>query len=317
MIDSIHGPVVLTTATSAIHDTGPLHPERPARITAALVGVRRAGAEVRTAAAADERTLTQIARVHPPPYLEEMERSIASGARLFHSADNAVSAGTWRAATDAVAAALEGAEAIMERSVRRGFVIARPPGHHAERSMAMGFCFFNTIAIVAETLLSDPAIQRIAIVDFDVHHGNGTQHHFEDRPDVLFASIHRWPFYPGTGANSERGSGQGEGATVNVPMPEATGDAQWLREFERKIARSVDEFRPDFILVSAGFDAHERDPLGGMRLSSSAYASMTATLTELADRHSDGRLLSLLEGGYDLEGITDSVQQHVGEMLKS
>jgi acetoin utilization deacetylase AcuC-like enzyme len=175
----------------------------------------------------------------------------------------------------------------------------------------MGFCFFNTIACAAEWLREQPAIERVFIFDFDVHHGNGTQHLFEERNDVYYASMHRYPFYPGTGAANEIGAGAGRGFTKNIPFGEGTGDAKYLDAVEETIVRILDEYQPNAILLSSGFDAHRRDPLGGMRVTEEAYGEMTRRIVEAAERHCDGRVLSLLEGGYDPEGLAASVAEHV------
>ncbi len=235
-----------------------------------------------------------------------------SGQRLFHSLDNPISNGSYAAARTAVSIALDAASQIWtEDKTSKAFVIARPPGHHALKNQAMGFCFFNTIACVADWLLEREAFERIFILDWDVHHGNGTQELFEDREDVFYASLHRYPFYPGTGSASEIGVGPGRGCTLNIPLEGATGDALYLRAFERSVIPAIDAFEPDAILVSAGFDAHYRDPLGGMRVTEEGFAEMTRMLVYAASRHGGGKLLSLLEGGYDPEGLASSVQSHL------
>ncbi|HEX9407414.1 MAG TPA: histone deacetylase [Thermoanaerobaculia bacterium] len=294
------------------HDTGFGHPETAARIDAAIEGVRRAGMPeqiVREPQPHDE-TSRVIAKVHAEDYEQELDDACRTGMRLFHSLDNPISAQTFAAARAAVSTALRAAEEML-KTQKRAFVIARPPGHHAERVEAMGFCFFNTIACVAEWLREQNGIERVFIFDFDVHHGNGTQHLFEERDDVFYASMHRYPFYPGTGAADEIGIGKGRGFTKNLPFPEGTGDAQYLRAVEDDIVRVIDDYRPNAILLSAGFDAHRRDPLGGMRVSEQAYGEITRRIVEAAERHAAGRVLSLLEGGYDMEGLAASVDEHV------
>ncbi|HEY8849005.1 MAG TPA: histone deacetylase [Thermoanaerobaculia bacterium] len=294
------------------HDTGIGHPENSARIDAALQGVARGGFDesiVRDLAPHSD-TERIIARVHSADYERELEQACRSGMRLFHSLDNPISTQTFAAARAAVATALSAADAMLHEN-RRAFVIARPPGHHAERVQAMGFCFFNTIACVAEWLREQNGIDRVFIFDFDVHHGNGTQHLFDEREDVFYASMHRYPFYPGTGAASEIGMGSGRGFTKNIPMSGGDGDAQYLRAVEDDIVRIIDDYRPDVILLSAGFDAHRRDPLGGMRVSEQAYGEITRRIVEAAERHAAGRVLSLLEGGYDMEGLAASIDEHV------
>jgi acetoin utilization deacetylase AcuC-like enzyme len=296
------------------HETGPGHPETAARIDAALEGVKRAALRERlvTDAPAHPETDRIIAKVHSAEYAEELERAAQSGFRLFHSLDNPISTGTYTAARAAVGTALTAADEIWKRrEIDRAFVIARPPGHHAERVRAMGFCFFNTIACAAEWLLEQPDIERVFIFDWDVHHGNGTQQLFEERDDVYYASIHRYPFYPGTGAAREIGIGRGRGYTRNIPLEQGLGDSSYLRALEEQILPAIDEYQPDAILISAGFDAHKRDPLGGMSVSENAFGEMSRRIVEAAGKHSEGRVLSLLEGGYDPEALAASIAQHL------
>ncbi|MHB0968882.1 MAG: histone deacetylase family protein [Thermoanaerobaculia bacterium] len=300
------------------HDTGDGHPETAWRLDAALEGVARASLEgqvvkdLATPAEADR----LIAKVHAADYARELETASAEGWGYFHSTDNPISAGSYAAARSAVAATLGAASALWREKTReRAFVVARPPGHHAEKTLAMGFCFFNTIAIAAEFLRELPGIERVFILDWDVHHGNGTQHLFESREDIFYASLHRYPFYPGTGAASERGVGAGLGTTLNVPFHGGVGDVTYLAAIEKTIIPAIDDFRPQAILVSAGFDAHARDPLGGMRVTAEAFGTMTRRVVEAASRHTEGRVLSLLEGGYDREGLASSVAEHVAAMV--
>ncbi|MEA2490619.1 MAG: hypothetical protein QOH21_2411 [Acidobacteriota bacterium] len=296
------------------HDTGIGHPETSSRLDAALEGVDRAGLTDRVLRDALEHpdTARIIAKVHSAEYSEELDRSARAGFRFFHSMDNPISSATFSAARAAVAASLVAVSDIWERQEsKRAFVIARPPGHHAERANAMGFCFFNTIACVAEWLREREGIERVFIFDFDVHHGNGTQHLFEERDDVYYASIHRFPFYPGTGAAGEIGIGPGRGFTKNIPLAAGEGDPAFLRATEDEIVRIIDDYRPHAILLSSGFDAHRRDPLGGMNVTEAAYGQLTQRLVESATRWCDGRLFSLMEGGYDREGLAASVAEHV------
>ena len=208
--------------------------------------------------------------------------------------------------------AAEKARDLVERTLRRGKADALQPAFaHAERLQPMGFCFFNTIACVAEWMREQPGIERVFVFDFYVHHGNGTQALFWDRDDVFYASMHRFPFYPGTGATSEIGEGAGRGCTLNIPFEQGLGDAAYLRGVEDVIVRAIDAYQPQAILLSSGFDAHRRDPLGGMRVTEQAYGEITRRIVEAAAHHSGGRVLSLLEGGYDMEGLTASVAEHV------
>jgi acetoin utilization deacetylase AcuC-like enzyme len=298
------------------HDTGVGHPETAARLDAALAGVVRAGlsAQINRETAEHRDTNRLIAKVHSADYERSLEEASRSGMRLFHSIDNPMSSQTFAAARPAVGAALTAAEEMMQSEAGRAFVIARPPGHHAERLEAMGFCFFNTIACVAEWIREQPGMDRVFIFDFDVHHGNGTQSLFWDRDDVFYLSMHRFPFYPGTGAASEIGSGAGHGTTLNIPLEGGLGDAAYLRSVEDVVVRAVDAYQPQAILLSSGFDAHRRDPLGGMRVTEQAYGEITRRVVETAARHSGGRVLSLLEGGYDMEGLAASVAEHVNAL---
>lgn len=296
------------------HETPPGYPENAGRLDSALEGVRRAGLEgaVTTSLSKAIETDRIIAKVHSRNYALQLAAACGDGFKMFHSHDNPISRQSYAAACTAVASSLTAAEEIWEKgAAKRAFVIARPPGHHADREEAMGFCFFNTIACVAERLRELPGIERVFILDWDVHHGNGTQSIFEDRDDVFYASIHRFPFYPGTGAAHELGFGKGRGLTKNFPMSGGTGDTAYLDTIESSIVPLIDDYRPQAILVSAGFDAHRRDPLGGMRVSEQAFGLMTRMIVAAAEKHCAGRLLSLLEGGYDPEGLTTSVEEHV------
>jgi acetoin utilization deacetylase AcuC-like enzyme len=308
---------IYTASVFSRHDTGFDHPERPARIDASLRGVERAGlsgALVHDASSHPDTTRI-IHKTHVPEYERDFERAVRAGNRYFHSIDNPISSASFAAARAAVAVSLGAVEDIWRHGEsKRAFVIARPPGHHAERAEAMGFCFFNTIACVAEWLREQPGVERVFIFDYDVHHGNGTQHLFEERDDVYYASIHRYPFYPGTGAAGEIGKGKGRGFTTNIPLRAGQGDAAYLRATEDEIVRIIDDYRPDAILLSSGFDAHRRDPLGGMNVTEDAYGELTRRIVECAERSCGGRVLSLLEGGYDMEGLAASVAAHVGAL---
>jgi acetoin utilization deacetylase AcuC-like enzyme len=314
---------VLNVYTSSVfyrHDTGFDHPERPARLDAAIEGVGRAGLATRIVRDAVSHPDTDriIQKVHSAEYERDVEDAARSGSRFFHSLDNPISSGSFAAARTAVGTALTAAAALWETNdVSGAFVIARPPGHHAERVQAMGFCFFNTIACVAEWLRERQGMERVFIFDFDVHHGNGTQHLFEARDDVYYASTHRFPFYPGTGAAEEMGEGAGRGFTKNIPLRAGEGDAALLRATEDEIVRIIDDYQPQAILLSSGFDAHRRDPLGGMNVTEGGYGELTRRMAECADRWCGGKLFSLLEGGYDLEGLAASVAHHLEAMNES
>lgn len=308
---------IYTASVFYRHQTGFDHPESPSRLDAALDGVTRMGLQDAIVKDADVHpdTTRIIHKTHSPEYEREFEHAVRAGFRYFHTGDNPISTASFSAARAAVACSLTAIEDLWTRKEsKRAFVIARPPGHHAERAAAMGFCFFNTIACVADWLREQAGVERVFIYDFDVHHGNGTQHLFEGRDDVYYASIHRYPFYPGTGAASEIGTGKGRGFTKNIPVSAGEGDAAFLRATEDEIVRIIDDYAPQAILLSAGFDAHRRDPLGGMNVTEHAYGELTRRMVECAERHCGGRLFSLLEGGYDMEGLAASVAAHLGAL---
>ena len=285
-------------------------PEVPSRLRGILDRLESSpwevvrGGEERAARAA-------VLDVHDTAYVDRLERAAARGDGLIDSADTPLSAGTLTAAWAAVETILRAADWVVDGEpaggARRAFAAVRPPGHHAERAMAMGFCYFNNVAVAAEHLVGARGLDRVAILDFDVHHGNGTQHLFEERSDVFFASLHQHPFYPGTGMASETGRGAGRGATLNVPLAAGGTDGVYEAAFRDRVLPAVREFRPDVLLVSAGFDAWARDPLGGMAVSQDGFRAWGGWLAELADDVCEGRMLSTLEGGYDLRSLPDLV----------
>ncbi|HEX5759989.1 MAG TPA: histone deacetylase, partial [Thermoanaerobaculia bacterium] len=252
-----------------------------------------------------------VLRLHAAAYVERFGRAVERGDGLLDSADNPLSAGTWRAAWGAVAATLAAADWVAAAPGRRAFAAVRPPGHHAERATAMGFCFFNNVAVAAEHLRVRHGAARVAVFDFDVHHGNGTQHLFEPRADVFYASTHQYPFYPGTGAASERGTGAGEGFTLNVPLPAGSGDLDLQEAVRERVLPALRRFAPEVLLLSAGFDAWRGDPLGGLAVTERGFADWGLWLGELADEVAEGRVLAVLEGGYDLAHLPLLVEAHL------
>ncbi|GIW55927.1 MAG: hypothetical protein KatS3mg082_2331 [Nitrospiraceae bacterium] len=226
-----------------------------------------------------------------------------------------MSPGSLAAAYLAAGGALTAADAIMAGQVDQAFCAVRPPGHHAESNRAMGFCLLNNVAIAARHAIRHGQLDRVMIVDWDVHHGNGTQAQFLRRSVVLFFSTHQYPHYPGTGRATERGKGLGEGLTINVPMAAGEGDQEYLDVFQRVLVPAADAFKPDFVVISAGFDAHKDDPLAGMGLTEEGYAELTRIVTAIARRHSRNRVLSCLEGGYNLAALSASVERHLLALL--
>jgi acetoin utilization deacetylase AcuC-like enzyme len=251
-----------------------------------------------------------LLRVHPRAHVEQVRRA-CEDAPGWIDPDTPVSQGSWDAALMSAGGALAACDAVASGLAGAAFVATRPPGHHAEAARAMGFCLFNNVAVAARHLQAAHGAGRVFILDWDVHHGNGTQHLFEEDDTVFYFSTHQYPFYPGTGARSERGRGRGEGFTLNVPLRAGSGDTEYLRAFREEMVPALDRFRPEFILISAGFDAHHDDPLAGMELTTEGYAALTVVAKEAADRLCGGRIVSLLEGGYDLAALAASVEAHL------
>lgn len=294
------------------HDTGAGHPESSDRLTAvkgALEGLSDIIAEIKPRKASREELLL----VHSPSYVDRILKMETSDIKMLDP-DTAFSPGSKEAALKAVGGVLAAVDKVVTGPIRRVFCAVRPPGHHAERDRAMGFCIFNNIAIAAAYSLGKSDIVRAAIVDWDLHHGNGTQSAFYDSKDVLYVSLHQYPCYPGTGSSMERGEGEGRGFTVNIPMSPGSGVDEYRRAFGTTVIPAVDQFRPDLIFISAGFDAHRDDPLGNIYLTTEYFGEMTAQLKELSDKHCGGRMISVLEGGYNTEALKESVKIHIREL---
>jgi len=302
--------VLAGPAGESAHDGG-AHPESPARVVAAMKGIAdlHLGADL---VAVDVRPASrdELARVHSLEYLDELEAFSGRGGGSL-DADTFVTSDSWDAACRAAGAGLAAVAELERRGDGVGFVAARPPGHHAVRSRGMGFCLLNNVAVTAASLVAGGA--RVAIVDWDVHHGNGTQEIFWDEPDVLYVSTHQSPLYPGTGRPDEIGGAAARGKTVNVPLPPgATGDVVSLA-FNEILGPAVDAFGPDWILVSCGFDAHRADPLAELALSSADFAALAAAVQQLAP--SGGRIALFLEGGYDLQAVRRSTASTIGALV--
>jgi acetoin utilization deacetylase AcuC-like enzyme len=288
----------------AEHTTPPGHPERPERAEVMEEIATRWRVRGVDATAPQAATREQLVRVHDAAYVRLIESTMGRAAAL--DADTFTSPESYDIALLAAGAAIGAAEHVMAGSNRAAFSLVRPPGHHAERDRAMGFCLFNNIAVAAAHARALGA-ERVAIVDYDVHHGNGTQHIFESDPSVLYVSTHQYPYYPGTGAATEIGVADGEGATVNLPLEAGAVDEDYRLVFEEVVVPVLRQFRPSLLLVSAGFDAHEQDPLAGMRLTTGAFAAMTLDLRNVADECCEGRMALVAEGGYDLDALGDSI----------
>ena len=248
---------------------------------------------------------------HSSAYLTRARQTCAGGSTYLDSLDVTVSEASYDVALKAAGATIALAEGMINEEISNGFALVRPPGHHAEKDQAMGFCILNNVAILARYLQTVHGLDKVLILDWDVHHGNGTQHTFEEDPSVLFASTHQYPFYPGTGAWSETGIGKGRGATLNCPMRAGSDDNDYEAAFMEKILPAIDQFKPEFIIISAGFDAHRDDPLGEINLSAGFYGWMTARVMEIADKHAGGRIVSVLEGGYNLAMLPLCIEEHL------
>ena len=296
---------IFTSDRFADHLTPPGHPERLERAEVMQVVAaefRRDGGEVQEPYAATEE---QLARVHDREYISLISETAGRATAL--DADTFTSPESYEVALLAAGAAIAGVDYVLDGSCRHALAMVRPPGHHAERNRAMGFCLFNNVAVAAAHARAK-SVQRVAIVDYDVHHGNGTQRTFYADPSVLFISSHQYPYYPGTGAATEIGTGEGAGFTVNLPMDAGGTDADYELAYDTIAFPVLRQFRPELVLISAGFDALEDDPLGGMRLSAAAFARLTEGICDIANQYAEGRVVAITEGGYDLGGLASCLR---------
>jgi acetoin utilization deacetylase AcuC-like enzyme len=297
------------------HLSPPGHPERPARLTAARQGVQGSalGKAARRLPARDA-SAEELALAHDPAYVESLEETSGGSGHL--DADTFYSPRSYDAARRATGAALAMTDALLDGASDFGFALLRPPGHHARPAQSMGFCMLNHVAVAARHARERGA-RRVVILDWDVHHGNGTEEIFDQAPDVLYMSLHQSPQYPGTGPARHVGAGAGRGYTVNVPLSAGADNAVYAAAFERVVLPIIEQFAPDLTLVSAGFDAHRRDPLGGMQLDGHGYAWMTRRLLDTVRLGPGQRVGFLLEGGYDLEGVRESVEHTLGALVEA
>lgn len=303
-----------------LHDTGPYHPEVPARLKAIYSGIKDANLlSMLTLIKASSAELKWIETVHERDYMNRFKEACLAGKKIFDSPDNQMCSETYDTALLAVGGILDTINLVMKNKIDNAFCAVRPPGHHAETNKAMGFCYFNNVAIAARYLQKEWNIKKVGIVDFDVHHGNGTQHIFEQDPSVFYYSIHQHPSfgYPGTGREFEKGSGLGYGFTLNSPVLPDQGDSEYKKFFENDLFAAFKTFKPEVIIVSAGFDAHIDDDMSDIRLSTEGFSWIMEKIVKMAGIYSNGRLISVLEGGYSLKRLPELAKNHVEILLNS
>jgi acetoin utilization deacetylase AcuC-like enzyme len=294
------------------HLAGRAHPEKPERFDAVMDGLRKSGALDRLVQL-DPRSASveELLLCHTPEYLRVAKHDVEAGNAYLSTGDTDITKNSWDVAVRAAGGVLNAVDAVLAGRARNAFAVVRPPGHHATASRGMGFCMFNNVALAARHAQRRHGLGRVLIVDWDVHHGNGTQEIFYSDPSVFFFSTHQWPLYPGTGRADETGEGAGRGTTMNFPFPAGSGREEILGAVEDSLAPAADRFRPDLVLISAGFDSRIGDPLGRFTLTDEDFRDLTRAVMEIAGRHAGGRVVSVLEGGYDLEGLASSSAAHV------
>ena len=298
------------------HVPGGEHPECPERYEAVTSALAAAGLTERMQRVAVREAIDdELLLCHTPGYLKTVEQDIARGARDLSTGDTAVSPLSRDVALRAVGGVLNALDSVISGEVKRAFCAVRPPGHHATPDRGMGFCIYNNVAIAARYAQKKRGLERVLIVDWDVHHGNGTQDTFYADGSVLFFSTHQHPWYPGTGLAVESGEGKGKGRTINCPLPAGSGAAEIIGAFRSKLLTAANDFKPDLVLVSAGFDSRAGDPLGRFLLTDDDFRELTKLMREVAEHHAGGRLVSVLEGGYSLEGLAAGVTAHVEELV--
>jgi len=304
--------IVLSDPVYLLHDPGPWHPESPARLTAVQKAIDSIK-NIELITTSRPARLDELHLVHTAKYIDYV-MSLPDDHPVQLDPDTLMSLYSKEAALKAAGGVIDITEMVMAGKNIRAFCAVRPPGHHAMPDRAMGFCIFNNVAIAAAWALDKKGLERIAIMDWDLHHGNGTEAVFYNSEKALYISTHQSPFYPGTGDSLDTGTGAGTGFNINIPMAAAAGDDQFQEAFEGIILPALNNYKPQLIFISAGFDAHRNDPLGGLKLSTEFFGQMTRWLSEVADKYSDGRIVSVLEGGYNLTAIEETVKIHLEEL---
>lgn len=300
------------------HETGEFHFENSKRLQAILNGLKETDLlSSLQSIMPQEATMRWIEKVHQKDYIETVRQDVKSGAHFLStkSGNTAICPQSFDVALWAVGGVLKACDAVMSREAKNAFCAVRPPGHHATPNRGMGYCLFNNVAIAARYLQEKHNLEKILIVDWDVHHGNGTQEIFYEDGSVFFFSTHQWPWYPWSGSFDETGRGSGKGTTLNAPLPAGSGDKKIIEAFEQKLWPKVNQFKPNFILISAGFDSRNTDPLGRFRVTDAGFKRLTQIMKQIANDHAESRLVSVLEGGYSLKGLAQAVPAHVEELM--
>jgi acetoin utilization deacetylase AcuC-like enzyme len=297
------------------HDTGNAHPEGSRRLVHLLEHLESTDTMSELELIEPHNPSAKwIKLIHSPEYIKSIEEACKNGIEML-DADTTISQDSYDVALLAIGGVLAGVDAVVQKKVRNAFCAIRPPGHHAERERAMGFCIFNNIAVASRYIQKKHELNKVLIVDWDAHHGNGTQNAFYQDSTVYYFSIHQFPHYPGTGKEDETGDGEGTGFTLNMPMAAGSGDVEYLEAFQNILYPAAQQFSPDFILISAGFDGHKDDPLSNLNLSTEGYEKLTRTVLNLAEECCEGRLISILEGGYNLKAFCESVDAHLCALM--
>jgi acetoin utilization deacetylase AcuC-like enzyme len=297
------------------HDSGKNHPESAERLSSLIAHLEEMDLLSKLKNIEPYYAPVEwVETVHDPRYVKTVEKTCKNGGGMLDP-DTVVGKESYRIALLAVGGVMAAVDAIMNKKSGNAFCAVRPPGHHAEKDRAMGFCIFNNVAVGARYVQKKFGLSRVLIVDWDVHHGNGTQNIFLDDPSVYYFSIHQFPYYPGTGSENEVGEGEGEGYTFNMPMFAGSGDLEYIEAFENIFYPAAAKFSPEFIFISAGFDAHQQDPLAAINLSEEGYKRMTQVITKLASDQGDGRVVSVLEGGYSIKSLSASVEKHICALM--
>ena len=303
---------LITSEKYKEHITGPGFPESPERLDAILKHLKSTELINDLDVVEPLRKDKEFCRlVHDDDYIARVRQACELGAVIVDTGDNPISKDSYDTALLAVGGITEAVDRIFSEKANNAMALLRPPGHHAEKDMAMGFCLFNNAAIAAKYAQRNYEVEKVAIIDFDVHHGNGTQHIFESDPTVMYASLHQYPFYPGTGATEETGIGDGKGTTINYPLNYGAGDREFIDIFNNSLSDKILKYNPDLMIVSAGFDAHIDDPIGGLSVTTKGFFNVSNILMNLADEVCVGKIASSLEGGYNLSALAESVEAHL------